>query len=284
MKKYLTIILASLAILSATAQSNKIVKKDINVSAFNAITASSGWDIIVRQGNRQSVSIEVSETMLDRAIIEVKNGTLHIYNESSKQSFSWKDLRKMRNTTRNTVQKAYVTVTDLKNIKVSGGVDIHFETPLKTTNFDLTMSGGSDLENLSLDCTDFTGNFSGGCDAEIRFLSARNITANVSGGSDIKLFDINAQQCRIDASGGCDVKLKGKTQEFTINASGGCDVSASDFEARNCNAGFSGSADGEIRVTESLDITVSGSSDVVCYGNPRQVEKRVNKSSSLKMR
>lgn len=280
MKKYLTILLASLAILSATAQSNKIVKKDINVSAFNAISASGGWDVIVRQGSQQSVSIEVSETVLDRAIVEVKNGTLHIYNKSSKPSFSWKDLRRVQNT----VQKAYVTVTDLKKITASGGVDIRFETPLKTTDFDLTMSGGADLENLSLDCTDFTGNFSGGCDAEIRFLSARNITANASGGSDIKFLDINAQQCRIDASGGCDVKLKGKTQEFTLNASGGCDISAMDFEACDCNAGFSGAADGEIRVTERLDITVSGASGVVCYGNPRNVEKRVNKSSSLKMR
>ncbi len=256
-KTFLTIILAAVAIASASAQSDKIVKQNRNVSEFTSITASSGWDVIVRQGNRQSVSIEVSEGILDRAVIEVKNGTLHIYNKNNKRIFSW-------NKARNATQKAYATVTDLKKITASGGVDVRFETPLKTNDFTLSMSGGTDLENLSLNCNRFIGNFSGGSDAEIRFLSAQTV--------------------KVDASGGCDVKLSGKTQEFTINASGGSDISAAEFEARKCTARFSGAADGEIRVSDTLDISVSGASDVICYGNPRDVEKSVNKSSSLRMK
>lgn len=113
-KTFLTIILAALAIVSASAQSNKVVKQNRDVAAFTSITASGGWDVIVRQGNRQSVSIEVSEEVLDRAVIEVKNGTLHIYNKNSNKTFSWKNLRNTRNIT----QKAYVTVTDLKKMVV----------------------------------------------------------------------------------------------------------------------------------------------------------------------
>ena len=283
-KTILSIILASLAIISATAQNNKIVKRDIDVRPFNAITASGGWDVIVRQGNRPSVSIEVSEAVLDRAVIEVKSGTLYIYNKRDKQSFTWKELRKMHHTMRNTVQKAYVTVTDLKNIKASGGVDLFFETPLKTDDFELTMSGGTDLKKLMLSCNNFTGVFSGGSDAEIGFLGLENLKVTASGGSDVALLDIAAQQCQIAASGGSDMKLTGKTKDFTINASGASDVSASDFETLHCNAVFSGAADGEIRVIESLDITVSGASDVVCFGNPNRMNKNVSKSSSLKMR
>lgn len=276
-KTFLSIILVLLTFVSAQAQSNKVIKQNRNVSEFTSITASSGWDVIVRQGNRQSVSIEISEDILDRAVIEVKNGTLHIYNKNSRRVFSW-------NNVRNVTQKAYVTVTDLEKITASGGVDIRFDTPIKTNDFALNMSGGADLENLSLNCNNFTGDFSGGCDADIRFLSAQNLKANVSGGSDVNFIGIDTQQSRISASGGCDVDLTGKTKEFTLDASGGSDISASDFNADNCIATFSGAADGEIRVSNKLDIAVSGASDVVCFGNPRDVEKNINKSSSLRIK
>ncbi len=276
-KTILTILLATLALATVSAQSSKIVKENREVSQFSAITASGGWDVIVRQGNRQSVSIEVSEGILDRAVIEVKNGTLHIYNKSRNLPFSWKNLR-------NVTQKAYVTVTDLKEITASGGVDIVFETPLKTNDFSVKMSGGTDLEKLTLSCNNFTGNFSGGSDAEIRFLAAQNIKVTASGGSDVNLFDIDTRHSQITASGGSDVNLTGKTEEFIVSASGGCDLSASRFQARDCTADVSGAADASIRVTDRLNINVSGASDVVCYGNPRQVDKNVNKSSSLSMR
>lgn len=277
-KTLLTLIFAALVIFNVSAQNNKIVKRNIDVNSFAAISASGGWDVIIRQGNRQSVSIEVSESMLERAVVEVKNGTLHIYNKNSNQVFSWKNIRNARDIK----QIAYVTVTDLNKISASGGVDVRFETPLKTTDFDLNMSGGTDLKNLSLNCNNFTGNFSGGCDADIRFLSAQNVKANASGGSDINLIDIDTQQCRVTASGGCDVKLTGKTKEFTLDASGGSDISASDFNAANCVATFSGAADGKIRVSNKLNIAVSGASDVVCYGNPADVEKNIGRSGSLK--
>lgn len=276
-KTILTIILATLALATVSAQSGKIVKENREVSQFSSINASGGWDVIVRQGNRQSVSIEVSEGILDRAVIEVKNGTLHIYNKSRNRAFSWKNLR-------NVTQKAYVTVTDLKEIIASGGVDIVFENLLKTNNFSVNMSGGTDLEKLTLSCNNFTGNFSGGSDAEIRFLAAQNIKVTASGGSDVELFDIDARHCQVTASGGSDVELTGKTEEFIVSASGGCDLSASRFQARDCTADVSGAADASIRVTDRLNINVSGASDVVCYGNPRQVDKNVNKSSSLSMR
>lgn len=277
MKTLFTIILATMALVSAPAQ-NKIIKQNRQVSSFTAINASGGWDVVVRQGDRQSVSIEVSEDILDRAVVEVKNGTLYVYNKKGNSSFSLNKLLRSHNT----VQKVYVTVTDLERIDASGGVDIRFDTPIKTGDFELELSGGTDLENLRLECKLFKGQFSGGCDARISFIAAETVRADVSGGSDVDLYDISAQATVITASGGCGIELSGKTDELTLNASGGCDVSASKLTARNCNAGFSGAADGSIRVTNRLDISVSGAADVTCFGNPKEVDKSVNKSSSLK--
>lgn len=277
MKALFTIILAAITFAGAPAQ-GKIIKQNRPVTSFTAIDASGGWDVVVRQGDRQSVSIEVSESLLSRVVVEVKNGTLHIYNKRSNRVFPLADFRS------NMVQKAYVTVTDLEKIDASGGVDIRFETPVKTGDFELELSGGADLENLRLDCDRFMGQFSGGCDAEIRFIAARTVRADVSGGSDVELYDIFAQTTRISASGGCDVELTGKSDELILRASGGCDVSASKLTARDCNADFSGASDGSIRVTDRLDVTVSGAADVTCYDNPGKVTKKVSKSSSLRFK
>ncbi|HMM18694.1 MAG: head GIN domain-containing protein [Petrimonas sp.] len=276
-KIILTVILVVTSIVGTSAQGNRTVKRNIEVNPFTSITVSSGWDVIIRQGNRQSVSIEVSEEILERAVIEVKNGTLHVYNKNRNRSFLFQSLR-------NVTQKVYVTVTDLNKITASGGVDIRFDTPVKTRDFELTMSGGSDLEGLTLACGNFTGSFSGGSDAEITFSNVEEVKADASGGSDIHLINIASRRCRISTSGGSDIELSGKTEDLHLSASGGSDVSASGFEVQDCTAVFSGAADGTLFVTRRLDIRVSGAADVACQGNPADVSKTVSRGSSLKIR
>lgn len=272
-----TVILVVLAMGCVSAQNNRTVKRNIDVSGFTSINASGGWDVYISQGSRQSVSIEISEEIADYAVVEVKGNTLHIYNKRGIRVFSW-------NRVRHVTLKAYVTVTNLTELQTSGGVDIIFETPLNAENFKVTMSGGSDIKNLSLNCHSFKGVFSGGSDAEVRFLSANVIKVDASGGSDVELYDIDAGECRVSASGGCDVELYGRTEFLKIDASGGCDVSAEELMVRVCEAGFSGAADGKIHVTDNLDISVSGASDVICYGNPRDIQKNIGRTGSLKIK
>lgn len=272
MKTLFAIFFASMVLVGVSAQS-KVIKQNRQVAPFTSINASGGWDVVIRQGNSQSVSIEVSEDLLDRVVIEVRNGTLHISNKKNR-SFSFRNMR-------DSYQVAYVTVTDLKKIEASGGGDIRFETPLRTGDFELSLSGGTDLEDLKLNCSRFDGDFSGGCDAQIHFLSVSEVKLDASGGSDVDLRDISAQTTKISASGGSNLKITGKTDKLFLDASGGSDVSASGLVANDCDADFSGAADGSIRVTGRLDISVSGSADVTCYGNPAEVDKKVGKSGSL---
>lgn len=295
-KTILTIILATMAIISTSAQ-NKIVKQNHNLATFSSITASGGWDIIISQGDKQSISTEVSENIADRVSLEMKNGVLHIGNKPTRRSFSITN-------TRNTTQKAYITVTNLNGISASGGVDIYFKTSINTDNFKLNMSGGSDLEDLTLNCNQFIGNLSGGSDAviifnnvksivinasggsdlNIRGASAQTVNINASGGSDIDIYDISSQQVTLDTSGGSDIDIEGIVQHLTVTASGGSDISASELTVQSCKASFAGAADGNIRVTDYLDISISGSSDVTCYGNPKEVKKTIGKTGSLKIK
>lgn len=273
-KSLFTLLLVVVTSVAFSAQAHeKTVRQKKNLPAFTCINASSGWDVIIRQGTTQEVYIEVNEDRIEDAKVEVKNGTLRIYTKSNKQ---WTFINHNNN-----VQKAYITVPNLEEITASGGVDIMFETPIRTRNFNLTMSGGSDLSRLTLDCEQFTANLSGGCDTKVKFTRANQLAVTVNGGSDVNLQNLSAQNCKITASGGCDLTLTGTTTQLSIIASGACDINANKLQAQDIVANFSGSADGEIYAKRSLDIIVSGSSDVTCYGNPTRITKQIDKSSSL---
>lgn len=275
------VIIITLSIFSAKAQTTqKIIKQSIPVADFTAISASSGWDLIISQGKQPSVTIEVSENFIDRAKIEVKKGVLRISLEKIDTKINWRIIEGNKKT----LLRAYITVTDLKEIAASGGVDVSFETPFKSDVFKLNMNGGSDLNRLTLDCNSFMGNFSGGSDAKIQFSNAEAIKVDASGGSDVNLYNLNAQQCTVRAAGGSDIKLTGSVEAFDIEASGGSDVSADELNAKHCLAQFSGGSDAKIRVSNKLNIALSGTSDVVCYGNPSNVQKSVCMSCSLNFR
>lgn len=266
-----------LAAISIQAQNSRVVRQKRVVPAFSAITASGGWDLIIQQGSRQEVNIEINEDRLSEARVEVRNGNLHIYSESKNRIFQI-------NNRRNNVKRAYITVTDLNQLTTSGGVDVTFKTHINTNDFTLKMSGGSDVERLNLSCNRFSANFSGGCDAEISFARVGEVKAEISGGSDVNLYNISANNCNISASGGCDMNLSGRTNNLTLNASGSSDINAKKLVAKNVTASFSGSSDAEIYADDFLDIRLSGSSDVDCYGNPQRITKQMDRSSSLTMR
>ena len=71
LKTLLTIIIAVATMTYASAQNNKIIKQQRELAAFTTIDAASGWEVLVKQGKQQSVTIEITESELERAIIEV---------------------------------------------------------------------------------------------------------------------------------------------------------------------------------------------------------------------
>ncbi|MGI6479538.1 MAG: head GIN domain-containing protein [Salinivirgaceae bacterium] len=294
-KTFLTVILVAFAIEYVSAQDSRIVKKNINVDNFTSINASGAWDVIIKQANLQSVSIEVSEEFVEYVVIEVKEGVLNISSKPVERSENqliiygfWDILRMFYQGFENSwnndsriIRKAYITITELAGLNASGSVDVIFETPLETKNFKVKMSGSSDLENLLLKCSSFDGRFSGSCNSKIRFLSATEIFVNASGSSDVVLHDIDAEQCQITLTGSSDAYLSGKSKCLKLSSSGSSDVIAKGLVSQICEASFSGSSDGNVYVTDNLNISVSGASDIVCYGNPQNVKKSVSKAGSL---
>ncbi|MGV8963959.1 MAG: head GIN domain-containing protein [Candidatus Saccharimonadaceae bacterium] len=275
-KTILVLSLLALAPLCLIAQSSKVVKEKRNLSGFSAINISGSWDALITQGENFSVTIEASKESIDDLLIEVKDGTLYVSNNS-------KRLRINIFNKRNDIRKVHITMPDLQKITASGGSDIIPQTPFRTDDMKIVMSGGSDLKSLALDCVSLDCKMNGGSDANIQLINGKSVKINNSGGSDLSLSVLSAELLDLQTSGGSDVKLEGETKNLIVKSSGGSDVSASKLKVKNCTASVSGAADVDIYVTDSLNASISGSSDVRCKGNPQKVVKTLSRGSSLKM-
>ena len=249
-----------------------IVKENRDVSPFSSIIVSDGWDLTLKQGETHAMLIEADENFIGHLKTEVSNGTLRIY----------ADVKMVKHN--GSKSKIYLTFKDLNSLTASEGSDIDAETSIKSERIELKLSSGSDLSKFNLRAKQLMGRFSSGSDVNITFESIQQIDIEANGGSDLVLRKISGESCKLKLSGGSDAILDGAVSKLEITAGGGSDIEAYNLEVKNCALDLSGSSDAQMNVTGTLDITLSGGSDVSCTGNPQITNQNICKSCDLVVR
>ncbi|GAB4496503.1 MAG: hypothetical protein OHK0019_28310 [Saprospiraceae bacterium] len=166
-----------------------------SLSSFNKIGISGGYDkVILKEGNSESVTIEVSGIDPDNIITEVRGSTLEVKTKKGK----WSNFK----------AKITITYKSLRAVANSGSSDIVAENPIKADEFELASSGSGD----------FTG-----------VLDVRDLDIAISGSSDMTLKGrADEQEIAISGSGDVDAaELKGKSAEVAISGSGDMKLSVS---------------------------------------------------------
>ncbi len=269
----ISILISSHSLLAQSLVGNgNIVEVERDVEPFTSVSTSHGWDIILSQGNTHEMTIEADENLIQDLQTEVVRGHLKIYFE--------KGIR-VRQAKR---KKIYLTFVNLEGINASGGSDVIAESHLQADEIDLNLSGGSDLDFESIAVGNFRSNLSGGSDARVTFKESKEIYVNASGGSDINFKNIDADHCELTLSGGSDATLNGHTKSSSISSSGGSDIKGGSFSSGESHISLSGGSDGTFDDIDQLDITLGGSSDFECSGNPKIKHQNISKSSSLRIR
>lgn len=182
----LTVIAVGLLFPFCLAAQNSTVTRTL--SSFDKIGISGGFDVVLlKQGDTESVTLDVKGIDPDNIETEVKDGTLKI--RTKKGSYS------------NFKAKITVTYRNLKSVANSGSSDIETLTPIKAEKFELASSGSGD----------FKGD-----------LDVKDLEIAISGSSDMTLSG-NAEAQEIAISGSGDVNataLKGSKAEVAISGSG----------------------------------------------------------------
>jgi len=213
---------------------SSIVHETRTVDHFKGISASSGVDVYISQGNTEHVEVVSSQKSIKDIRTEVVDGVLKIYYKH-KEGFHWFSAHINRS------MKVYVTARELQTIDASSGSDVYGQTRINSTSLQLNANSGADLHldisaaNLSCDVSSgsganlkgtaaiFTATASSGADIKALELVTDSSTLNASSGSDIKV-TVN-KVLKATASSGGDITYKGNPGSVTKDKSSGGDVS-----------------------------------------------------------
>ncbi len=163
----------------------KVVKQTRVVSNFDGLEISGAFDVILRQGDPESVVIEADENLLPLITTEVHGTTLVIDNKKSIKS--------------PTTLKVFITFKDMKRMETSGAVDILAENRLTLGEFSLHTSGASSI-TMGLTVQKLGLNCSGASKLKLSG-TAVDVEADFSGACDVFAFDLVSENFKIDLSG-----------------------------------------------------------------------------------
>jgi len=179
-------------------------------ASFNAIQVSDGIELLITQGNTESVAVSASEQrFLERLRTEVDNGTLKIYYDNKTMIWNGNEKRKLR---------AYVSFKNIESLKASSGSDVKAKSTLKLDALNMHFSSGAqfngEVDIRNLEVTQNSGseiNTTGKTD---------NLKTDLSSGAIFKGYDLSVNYCDAKASSGGEVRIT-VNKELAAKASSG---------------------------------------------------------------
>ena len=210
MKKIIFAVLLMFSILNVQSQDDDKNLQTRKVSGYHGVEVSGGIDLYLSSGP-ESVSVSASsQSVRDHMVTEVVDGILRIHLQKNwHPGFG------------NPKMKAYVSITDLKNLGASGGGEIVLKNQITAVDLDISLSGGSNLKG-KLNANHLVISQSGGSDVDISG-TVQKLDVDASGGSDLAGFGLVTDYLNLSASGGSDTEIT-VNKELSIDASGGSDV------------------------------------------------------------
>lgn len=228
------IVLAVLAVTAATAAAAQgMVSRSYNVGSFNGIEVGGPYDVEVRTGLRTSISGTGTERLMQRTIVELKNGNLSIHPQRDDRWFSDDSYRWGRN------EKArfVVTVPQLKGAAIGGSGNISVDR-VRGDQFTGRIGGSGNLRLGSVEVQSLDIGIGGSGSVRALGGRARHATYNIGGSGDIDAAAVSLQSARISIAGSGDVAARASSSaDVRIVGSGGVTV----LGGARCNVSKMGS-------------------------------------------
>lgn len=109
-----------------------VIKKERSGSDFDGVRVSSGIDVYLKQGDKESIVVEADENLHEYIITEIKGDVLNVYSDVNIRDAEMK--------------RVYVTMKNITSLKTSSAGDLIGETPIKTDNIEIGASSAGDIK------------------------------------------------------------------------------------------------------------------------------------------
>ena len=231
----------------ASFAQNKETRK---VASFNKIDASGSPDVVIEQGDENSITIEYSGIDPDKIITEVKNETLKVRLENGSY--------------RNINVTFYITYKNIEGISNSGSGNLRCISDLTASKFRISNSGSGNLV----------------CQGKI---TADKLSCSLSGSGNGEIASIETGSLELSMSGSGDFEIdKGSVTRLSIQKSGSGDFEAFGLKSDVCTVSMSGSGDVEIGVDKTIEARMSGSGNITYKGDAMINKIRSSGSGDIK--
>ena len=134
-----------------------------------------------------------------------------------------------------------------------------------------------DLTVRSLDRVQITG--SGSVSGASPF--GRTGAIEIRGSGSATLTGVGTDNLSVTVVGSGDVTVEGTSESLRLTLGGSADVAAGNLHTKSATASLTGSTDARVHVSEDLDATVSGSSELIYTGDPAQITKGTTGSGAI---
>ncbi len=231
--KLFFVLVLGVALLAVTACDANIVRgsgdlitESRSVSNFDSIDLSGSGEVIITQGDGESLTIETDDNVMEHVKAEVSGGTLKLGYEEGLNLISPTQLI------------FTVGVDNLTGLKISGSGDIESDM-IETDRMDVTISGSGDIQIDNLTTDEVEARISGS--GEIDWAGeAPTQDVTISGSGKYRAGDLLSESVKVKISGSGDATVWA-TESLETNISGSGSV---DYYGRpSINTSGSGSGD-----------------------------------------
>jgi predicted small secreted protein len=222
----LVILVIVLSACNVVRGSGDMVTETRDVSGFDSVDLSGSGDVIITQGEGESLTIETDDNVMEHITSEVRGGTLHL---GTKELISVSPTRLVFT----------LGVDDLNAADVSGSGSIEADS-IETDSLEIDVSGSGDVK--------------------VDSLTAGDLGVRISGSGDVQLAgEVSEQDIDISGSGNYRAgDLLTETTVISISGSG----EATLWTTESLDADVSGSASINYYGNPTVTSSSSGSSDI----------------------
>ncbi len=186
---------------------NKVVKEKREAGQFTALRVSSGIDVYLTQGDRESIEVEADENLHEYILTDIRNGVLHVYTEVNIREAEEK--------------RVYVTMKDIESLSTSSAGDIIGQTPVKSDRLELSVSSAGDIK-LEIQVKEIKAGVSSSGDVTLTG-EADMLFANLSSAGDLNAYGLVAREADVSASSAGDADIN-VTEKLRARSSSAGDI------------------------------------------------------------
>ena len=111
-------------------------------------------------------------------------------------------------------------------------------------------------------------------------LTFGDLTIESSGATELTL-DLEASSLSMELSGASEIDLAGHCRTANLESSGASELRAGNLETEKFTLNISGAGESTVFVTNTLDVNVSGASQVRYKGNPQTINQETSGAGSI---